>query len=214
MNEMGMHQYLSGLNELEMITRAPGYFKYQPHSVAAHSWKVTEAAQFLGDIEEQAGNDVNWRMLYEKALNHDITERFIGDIRTPVKYASATLRQMLADVEDSLSDNFVNTEIPAELQETYKRRLHEGKDDTLEGRILSVADKVDLLYEAYGELQKGNPEPVFLEIYKESLETIFAFRDMPSVAYFIREVLPELLDEQFPGSEQLQRIYIGIFNAK
>ena len=98
MNEMGMHQYLSGLNELEMITRAPGYFKYQPHSVAAHSWKVTEAAQFLGDIEEQAGNDVNWRMLYEKALNHDITERFIGDIRTPVKYASATLRQMLADV--------------------------------------------------------------------------------------------------------------------
>lgn len=55
---------------------------------------------------------------------------------------------------------------------------------------------------------------MFLEIYKESLETIFAFRDMPSVAYFIREVLPELLDEQFPGSEQLQRIYIGIFNAK
>ena len=56
---MGMHQYLSGLNELEMITRAPGYFKYQPHSVAAHSWKVTEAAQFLGDIEEQAGNEID-----------------------------------------------------------------------------------------------------------------------------------------------------------
>jgi len=211
---MGMHQYLSGLNELEMITRAPGYFKYQPHSVAAHSWKVTEAAQFLGDIEEQAGNEIDWRMLYEKVLNHDITERFIGDIRTPVKYASATLRQMLADVEDSLSDNFVKTEIPTELQAVYKRRLHEGKDDTLEGRILSVADKVDLLYEAYGELQKGNPEPVFLEIYKESLATIFAFRDMPSVAYFIKEVLPELLAEQFPGSEQLQRIYIGIFNSK
>ena len=120
---MGMHQYLSGLNELEMITRAPGYFKYQPHSVAAHSWKVTEAAQFLGDIEEQAGNEIDWRMLYEKALNHDITERFIGDIRTPVKYASATLRQMLADVEDSLSDNFVKTEIPTELQAVYKRRL-------------------------------------------------------------------------------------------
>jgi putative hydrolase of HD superfamily len=152
-------------------------------------------------------------MLYEKALNHDITERFIGDIRTPVKYASATLRHMLADVEDTLSDNFIRTEIPKELQAVYTRRLHEGKDDTLEGRILSVADKVDLLYEAFGELQKGNPEPVFTEIYKESLETIFAFRDLPSVAYFIKEVLPELLNEQFPGSEKLQRIYIGIFNA-
>ncbi|GEA94223.1 YfbR-like 5'-deoxynucleotidase [Weissella viridescens] len=210
---MGMHQYLSGLNELEMISRAPGYFKYQPHSVAAHSWKVTQAAQFLGDVEEQAGNTVDWRMLYEKALNHDISERFIGDIRTPVKYASTELREMLANVETSLSDNFVETEIPTELQDVYKRRLHEGKDDSLEGRILSVADKIDLLYEAYGELQKGNPEPVFLDIYKESLETIFAFRDMPSVAYFIKEVLPELLDEQFPGSETLQRIYITIFNA-
>lgn len=210
---MGMHQYLSGLNELEMISRAPGYFKYQPHSVAAHSWKVTQAAQFLGGIEEASGNEVDWRMLYEKALNHDITERFIGDIRTPVKYASATLRHMLADVEDTLSDNFIRTEIPKELQAVYTRRLHEGKDDTLEGRILSVADKVDLLYEAFGELQKGNPEPVFTEIYKESLETIFAFRDLPSVAYFIKEVLPELLNEQFPGSERLQRIYIGIFNA-
>jgi putative hydrolase of HD superfamily len=211
---MGMHQYLSGLNELEMITRAPGYFKYQPHSVAAHSWKVAEVAQFLGDIEEQAGNDVNWQMLYEKALNHDISERFIGDIRTPVKYASSTLRQMLADVEDSLSDNFVASEIPEELQSVYRRRLHEGKDETLEGRILSVADKVDLLYEAFGELQKGNPEPVFMEIYKESLETIFSFRDMPSAAYFIRKVLPELLADEFPGSENLQRIYITIFNAK
>ena len=210
---MGMHQYLSGLNELEMISRAPGYFKYQPHSVAAHSWKVTQAAQFLGDVEEQAGNTVDWRMLYEKALNHDISERFIGDIRTPVKYASTELREMLANVETSLSDNFVETEIPTELQDVYTRRLHEGKDDSLEGRILSVADKIDLLYEAYGELQKGNPEPVFLDIYKESLETIFAFRDMPSVAYFIKEVLPELLDEQFPGSETLQRIYITIFNA-
>ncbi|TYC51013.1 HD domain-containing protein [Weissella muntiaci] len=209
---MGIHQYLSGLNELEMITRAPGYFKYQPHSVAAHSWKVTQVAQFLGDIEEEAGNVVDWRMLYEKSLNHDITERFIGDIRTPVKYASAPLRKMLAEVEESLSENFIKSEIPENLQAVYRRRLSEGKDDTLEGRILSVADKVDLLYEAFGELQKGNPEPVFMDIYRESLETIYAFRDMPSSAYFIRKVLPELLAEEFPGSERLQRIYIGIFN--
>lgn len=211
---MGMHQYLSGLNELEMITRAPGYFKYQPHSVAAHSWKVSQVAQFLGDIEEQAGNEVDWKMLYEKALNHDITERFIGDIRTPVKYASTELRQMLADVEESLSENFIKSEIPVELQATYRRRLSEGKDDSLEGRILSVADKVDLLYEAFGELQKGNPEPVFMEIYTESLETIYSFRDMPSSAYFIQKVLPELLAEEFPGSERLQRVYIGVFNRR
>lgn len=209
---MGFHQYLSGLTELEMINRAPGYFKYFPHSVAAHSWKVTQVAQFLGDIEEKQGETVNWKLLYEKALNHDINERFIGDIRTPVKYASSELRHMLADVEESLADNFIRMEIPSNYRDAYHRRLSEGKDDTLEGRILSVADKVDLLYEAFGELQKGNPEPVFLDIYKESLETIYAFRDMNSTKYFINEVLPEMLAEEFPGSERLQRIYIGIFN--
>ncbi|QBO35878.1 HD domain-containing protein [Periweissella cryptocerci] len=203
---MGMHEYLQGLSELEMVVRAPGYFKYQGHSVAAHSWKVTQAAQFLGDIEEINGSDVNWQSLYEKALNHDYTERFIGDIKTPVKYATSTLRMMLSDVEDSLTKNFVEKEIPSELRERYMRRLTEGKDDSLEGRILSVADKLDLLYEAFGEIQKGNPEPVFVEIYKESLETMLSFNDMPSVKYVISTVLPEMLDQEFSERGKLMAL--------
>ena len=83
---MGMHQYLQGLNNLETLHRAPGLFKYQEHSVAAHSFKVCEIAQLLGDIEEENGQPINWQVLYERALNHDYTERFIGDIKTPVKY--------------------------------------------------------------------------------------------------------------------------------
>lgn len=82
---MGMHQYFQSLSNLETIQRAPGFFKYQNHSVAAHSFKVAEVAQFLGDVEENAGQIVDWRALYEKALNHDYNERFIGDIKTPVK---------------------------------------------------------------------------------------------------------------------------------
>lgn len=207
-----MHEYLQGLSELEMVVRAPGYFKYQGHSVAAHSWKVTQAAQFLGDIEDINGNEVNWQKLYEKALNHDYTERFIGDIKTPVKYATHNLRMMLADVEASLTENFIENEIPDELAQRYKRRLIEGKDDSLEGRILSVADKLDLLYEAFGEIQKGNPEPVFIEIYKESLETMLTFADMPSVNYIIDHVLPEMLDQEFADRGKLMALTKAILN--
>ena len=64
---MGMHEYLKSLSDLEMINRAPGYFKFEQHNVAAHSFKVTQAAQMLGDIEEQAGNKIDWRSLYEKS---------------------------------------------------------------------------------------------------------------------------------------------------
>lgn len=201
---MGMHEYLKSLNDLEMINRAPGYFKFEQHNVAAHSFKVTQAAQMLGDIEEQAGNEIDWRSLYEKALNHDYTERFIGDIKTPVKYATPELREMLAKVDDSLTENFIETEIPLEFRKAYRRRFSEGKDDTIEGRILSVADKIDLMYESFGEIQKGNPEPVYMDIYRSSLESIMGFHEMTSVKYFLKRILPELLKDNAGTQSQTQ----------
>ncbi|WP_125981114.1 HD domain-containing protein [Loigolactobacillus iwatensis] len=211
---MGMHQYLQSLSNLETIQRAPGYFKFEEHSVAAHSFKVTQVAQMLGDIEENAGQTVDWRSLYEKALNHDYTERFIGDIKTPVKYATPALRKMLAEVDDNLTENFIVNEIPTEFQKAYRRRLGEGKDDTLEGRILSVSDKVDLLYESFGEIQKGNPETVYTNIYRESLRTIVRFSDMASVQYFINQILPDLLAEKFTNREKLRQITQQIMQVK
>lgn len=203
---MGMHQYFLGMNQLEMIQRAPGFFKYQPHSVAAHSWKVTQFAQFLADVEEQNGTQIDWKALYEKALNHDYTERFVGDIKTPVKYATATLRSMLADVEDSMTESFIRSEIPEAFQAAYERRLGEGKDDSLEGQLLAVADKVDLLYEAFGELEKANPEPVFVAIFQSSLEALAAYQNLASVQYFAREILPELFRTDFLKRDELQSL--------
>lgn len=203
---MGLHEFIQGLNNLETIDRAPGYFKYQQHTVAAHSFRVAEIAQMLGDIEEVAGNEINWQMLYEKSLNHDYTERFIGDIKTPVKYATHELREMLADVESSLTDNFIENEVPKEFQERYKRRFSEGKDDTLEGKILSVADKLDLIYESYGEIQKGNPSEVFLDMFQESLKIIKKFNELASVQYFIKKILPDLFKGEFSNRDKLQKV--------
>ncbi|WP_461225962.1 YfbR-like 5'-deoxynucleotidase [Lacticaseibacillus suihuaensis] len=211
---MGMHQFIQGLNNLETLRRAPGFFKYAEHSVAAHSFKVAEIAQLLGDIEENAGNTVNWQRLYEKALNHDYTERFIGDIKTPVKYATPALRAMLADVEESLTENFIQNEIPAEFQEAYRRRLSEGKDNTLEGEILSIADKVDLLYESFGEIEKGNPERVFVSIYTESLAVIMSFATRPSVQYFLKDILPDMLNEEFADRDMLTKLTRAIMDKQ
>ena len=203
---MGMHQYLQGLNNLETLNRAPGLFKYQEHSVAAHSFKVCEIAQLLGDIEEENGQPINWQVFYERALNQDYTERFIGEIQTPVKYATHEVRTMLANVESSLTDNFINNEIPGFLQERYKRRLSEGKDETLEGQLLAVADKIDLLYESFGEIEKGNPENAFLEIFAESLKTIMQYQNLSSAQYFIRKMLPDLLSEDFADRGKLTQL--------
>lgn len=203
---MGMHTYFKSLSDLEKINRCPGKFKFDEHSVAEHSFKVTKIAQFMGTVEEQDGQAVNWKLLYEKALNHDYAEVFIGDIKTPVKYADPKLLQSLAEVEESMTLHFIENEMPKRFQEAYKNRLREGKDDTLEGKILSVADKIDLLYESFGEIQKGNPEELFTEIYRESLATILEFRELSSVRYFIDNILPDLLRGEFTNQEKLQGI--------
>ncbi len=196
---MGLNEYILGLNNLEKITRAPGFFKFTEHTVAAHSFRVTSIAQVLGDIEEANDIPVDWKMLYEKALNHDYTERFIGDIKTPVKYASKELRGMLQIVEEKMTDEFINQEIPEEFQAIYRRRLFEGKDESVEGEVLAVADKVDLLYESFEEIIKNNPEPVYKEMFIESVKTIKEYGHRPSVQYFFKEIFPELLDENFYG---------------
>ncbi|MGX7162895.1 YfbR-like 5'-deoxynucleotidase [Enterococcus massiliensis] len=199
---MGLNEYLLGLNNLEKIYRAPGFFKFTEHSVAAHSYRVASIAQVLGDIEEMNGVAIDWKSLYEKALNHDYTERFIGDIKTPVKYASPELRAMLQHVEEKMTDEFIHQEIPSEFQAIYRRRLSEGKDETVEGEILAIADKVDLLYESFEEINKNNPEKVFGEMFLESVQTIKQFQHRPSVEYFFKNIFPELLDERFYGDQK------------
>ncbi|WP_342535818.1 HD domain-containing protein [Sporosarcina sp. FSL K6-3508] len=207
---MGVHHYFKSLSDLEQIIRCPGKFKYQEHSVASHSFKVAKIAQFLGTVEERSGQEVDWKTLYEKALNHDYAELFTGDIKTPVKYASKELKQLFSEVEEEMTRNFVEKEIPVEYQAIYLERFKEGKDETLEGRILAIADKIDLLYESFGEIQKGNPEPLFLEIYEEALRTILLFQDMSCVEYFMENILTDMLSEQFTEHDELTDITMWI----
>ena len=211
---MGVHQYFKSLSDLEKLIRCPGKFKYQEHNVAAHSFKVTKIAQYLGTVEEHNGNEVNWRALYEKALNHDYPEIFTGDIKTPVKYASLELNSLFLEVEETMTTKFIEAEFPPEYQEIYKERLKEGKDSTLEGQILSVADKIDLLYESFGEIQKRNPEPLFFEIYEESLATVKRFDHLVSVQDFLDKILTEMLKERFIPKDELFEITNSILDRE
>ncbi|TDM03683.1 HD domain-containing protein [Macrococcus carouselicus] len=211
---MGVHQYFKSLSDLEKLVRCPGKFKYQEHNVASHSFKVTKIAQYLGTVEEYHGSTVDWKRLYEKALNHDYPEIFTGDIKTPVKYASQELKQLFNDVEEEMITKFIEAEFPEQYRSIYHERLQEGKDETLEGQILSVADKIDLLYESFGEIQKRNPEPLFFEIYEQSLQTILQFEHLECVKDFLGAILPEMLQEKFIPRSELKEITQSILAGR
>ncbi len=192
---MGIHRFFTSLNDLERIIRAPGRFKFEEHNVAAHSWKVSQYAMFFGTLEEMNGAEVDWKAVYEKTINHDFAEVFIGDIKTPVKHASPELKQMLSHVEDKMMEKFILDEIPAEFQAIFFHRMKEGKDTSLEGRLLELADKLDQFYEAFAELKRGNRDHEFIDMYQNALNKILHIPLPASVAYFRHTMLADVLAE-------------------
>lgn len=193
---IGIHTFFTSLNDLERIIRCPGRFKFEEHNVAAHSWKVSQYAMFFGTLEERAGNEINWKSLYEKTINHDFAEVFIGDIKTPVKHASVELKQMLAHVEEKMMEKFIIEEIPEDLQHIFFERMKEGKDGTIEGRLLEFADKLDQFYESFAELKRGNTDTEFVYMYETALSKLLLI-DLPtSVHYFRNEILADAVAEK------------------
>lgn len=151
---------------------------------------------FFGTLEEQSGTKIDWKSLYEKTINHDFAEVFIGDIKTPVKHASPELKSMLAHVEEKMMEKFIVEEIPEDFQEVFFHRMKEGKDGTIEGRLLELADKLDQFYEAFAELKRGNTDKEFIYMYQIALSKIL---DMPlpeSVRYFRNHILVDAMLEE------------------
>lgn len=193
---MGIHTFFTSLNDLERIIRAPGRFKFEEHNVAAHSWKVSQYAMFFATIEERAGKDVNWKSLYEKTINHDFAEVFIGDIKTPVKHSSPELKEMIAKVEEGMMEKFILREIPDEFQGVFFDRMKEGKDGTIEGNLLEMADKLDQFYESFAELKRGNADPEFAKMYRIALKKLLNMPLQASVAYFRDTMLEDVMAEE------------------
>lgn len=202
---MGIHTYFRSLNDLERIIRTPGKFKFEEHSVSAHSWKVVQYAKTLADIEEQHGTTIDWKKLYEITSSHDYGEIFIGDIKTPVKHYSLELRSMLQTVEEGMVEHFINENIPEEFQPIFRRQLREGKDQSVEGLILEVADKMDQVYEAFAELQRGNTEKEFIVMYRYALVKIKNI-DLHCVQYFLEQILPDMIEEGIRSPFDIRKI--------
>lgn len=192
---IGIHTFFTSLNDLERIIRAPGRFKFEEHNVAAHSWKVSQYAMFFATIEEMQGANVNWKSLYEKTINHDFAEVFIGDIKTPVKHASPKLKEMLTVVEEKMMEKFIEEEIPPQFQAVFFDRMKEGKDSTLEGRLLEFADKLDQFYEAFAELKRGNTDKEFIIMYQNAVAKLLELPLPNSVHYFRHEILKDAMAE-------------------
>jgi putative hydrolase of HD superfamily len=147
----------------------------------------------LALIEEENGNRVDWEKLFKKLLNHDVVEAITGDIISTVKHKNEQLRDMLNLLEREVAEENLLENMEEPYKSLYRELLFDGKDDTLEGKILKSADHIDAIMECIGEVKLNNLYP-FAGKYHSILVRLKAI-ELASTKFFINEILPELVKE-------------------
>lgn len=190
---MSLHNFLLTVRKLNNMGRWSTDFMHQRTTVSEHSFYVAQLGQMLALIEEENGNKVDWEKLFKKLLNHDVVEAITGDIISTVKHKNDQLREMLNLLEREVAEENLLTNMEEPYKTLYRELLFDGKDDTLEGRILKCADHIDAIMECVGEVKLNNLYP-FVQKYHSILGKLREI-DLASARYFMCEILPELVRE-------------------
>jgi len=190
---MGLHNYLMTVRKLNNMGRWSTDFMHQRATVSEHSFFVSQIGQMLALIEEENGKKVDWSRLFRKLLNHDVVEAMTGDIISTVKHKNEQLRDMLNLLEREIVEENLLSSMEEPYKSIYREILFDGKDETLEGKILKCADYIDAIMECVNEVRLNNLHP-FVEKFHLITEKL-AESDLVSAAYFMDKILPELVKD-------------------
>jgi putative hydrolase of HD superfamily len=188
---MGLHNYLMTVRKLNNMGRWSTDFMHQRATVSEHSFFVSQVGQMLALIEEENGNTVDWSRLFKKLLNHDVVEAMTGDIISTVKHKNEQLRDMLSVLEREIVEENLLVSMEEPYKSIYRQILFDGKDDTLEGRILKCADYIDAIVECINEVKLNNMQPFVHKYF--SIVGKLAESDLTSAKYFMERILPEMV---------------------
>lgn len=188
---MGLDKYLMTVRKLNNMGRWSTDFMHQRATVSEHSFFVAQIGQMLALIEEQNGQTIDWSRLFKKLLNHDVVEAMTGDIISTVKHKNEQLRDMLSLLEREIVEENLLMSMEEPYKSIYRQILFDGKDDTLEGKILRCADHIDAIMECVNEVRLNNLHP-FVEKFHLIVSKL-AESDLVSAKYFMEKILPGLV---------------------
>lgn len=156
-----------------------------------HSFNVALISEGLARLEkEKFGNEVCELKVLRKALFHDIAEVSTGDILSGVKKKTLAMRKAVEEVEVELYKEELEPLIPENWRIDYEDYILNPKEnkETIEGRIIAVADNIDALNECIQEVLLGNKTliPQLKEIANAILDT-----ELQSGKYFIKHSLQD-----------------------
>ena len=168
----------------------------QNENLLEHSSECAILAHALAVIgNTYFGKSYNADKIAVKALYHDISEIYTGDLPTPVKYHNSYISESYKDIEKGALEKLVS-KLPEELKKEYTSSLDHEADES-ERIIIKAADKLCALIKCVDEISNGNRE--FIKAEKTTRESVARMAaKCPELEYFAEHFLPEFeksLDE-------------------
>ena len=135
---------------------------FAQESVAEHSHFVAMITRIICHVLEQVGHPVDTLRAVDLALIHDYEEAISGDIISTFKHSDPELTGLLERLTDRAIDRVFDP-LPPELGGYFIELWRGHNSGSLEGQVVSVADKLAGLSFAHEQLQMGNQfmEPVY-----------------------------------------------------
>ena len=135
---------------------------FTQESVAEHSHFVAMITRIICYALEQAGQQVDILRAVDLAMIHDYEEAISGDIISTFKHSDPEFVELLDRLTDKAIDQVFES-LPQDLSGYYIELWRGHNAGSLEGQIVSVADKLAGLAYSQEQLRMGNQfmEPVY-----------------------------------------------------
>lgn len=193
---MKQYHFYAVMSRMKYIDRWSLMRNTRNENLSEHSLEVAMIAHALCVIHNRCfGGSINVERAAVIAMYHDCTEIITGDLPTPIKYSSKTLRKAYADIEKEAAFQLLST-LPDYMQEEMREVILPQGEDEYMLRLIKAADKLSALIKCIEEMQMGNNE--FRKAREES-QKYLANLSLPETEIFMRDFLPSYelsLDEQ------------------
>ena len=192
--------FFAAISRMKYIERWALMRSSRPENLSEHAMEVAMIAHALCTIGNvRYGKQLDADRAAVIGLFHDASEIITGDMPTPVKYYSETIREAYKEVE-TVAEQRLLSRLPEDLRPVYRDIFGQGQSsgeaapeekekEAYLRRLVKAADKLSALIKCIEEENAGNTE------FRTAKKTIFSAVDrlceeLPEVRDFSEECLP------------------------
>ncbi|MFZ0074790.1 5'-deoxynucleotidase [Exiguobacterium sp. RIT452] len=185
-----MSRFIDNVLMMDTIRRWKGRFNTIDDNDATHAFRAASLGLFNGLIESKKyGVEIDTAEVVSRLLCHDLVEGTTGDVLGPVKHATPVTAAAFEAYERTEGEALIHL-LPASMQREFHRFVVEAKDETYEGQMVDVVDKLDALIKMNMERKLNGVE--YETGYRAQLKKVQTAYENPSVVFFLAYVLHDL----------------------